>query len=43
MVYNIKSAHEPKKRKENDLKTFIMGWFDDSNINEIATIILTKW
>lgn len=41
MVYNIKSAHEPKK--EDDLKTFIMGWFDDSNINEIATIIITKW
>lgn len=37
MVYNIESAHEPKKNYKR-----LYGRFDDSNINEIATIIITK-
>lgn len=42
MDYKIELAREPKKR-EKSFKTFINGRFDDSNINEIATIIITKW
>lgn len=38
MVYNIESSQKQEKR----FKAVSNGRFDDSSMNEIATIIITK-